>query len=152
MLIPIIKHGHKLNDDHSNLSCLQYISETGQKGFITGGQIKSCYHVIGHEQLALDKPILLAEGYATGSSLNKATGNPTFIAFNAGNLSSVLQKIIEQYPDKQIVICADNDQSLTGLRSSQKAIDDAEVSLNLSPEKMQNLSIVYPKFEASEIA
>lgn len=53
--------------------------------------------------------MLIAEGYATGASLHLATGYAVLIAFNAGKLEAVARAARARYPDREIMLCADND-------------------------------------------
>ena len=52
--------------------------------------------------------IILCEGYVTGAGLHMATQKPVAVAFDAGNLEIVAEKLREKFPQAQIVICADN--------------------------------------------
>ena len=99
LIIPV------LEDDvfHS----LQIISPDGTKRFLPGGRISGCYFSIGHAEG--DLPLCIAEGFATGASIHEATAYPVFIAFNAGNLLSVAGKIRERFPNRKIILCADDD-------------------------------------------
>lgn len=54
--------------------------------------------------------LLLAEGYATAASLFEATGYPTAVAFDAGNLLPVATALHKKYPYAHILICADDDR------------------------------------------
>lgn len=63
------------------------------------------YHLIG-SPLHI---ILVAEGYATGATLFEATGLPTAVAFDAGNLMPVAQALHKTYPRAYILVCADDD-------------------------------------------
>ena len=53
--------------------------------------------------------MLIAEGYATAASLHLATGYAALVAFNAGNLEAVARTARARYPDREILLCADND-------------------------------------------
>ncbi len=53
--------------------------------------------------------MLTAEGYATAASLHLATGYAVLIAVNAGNLEAVARTARSRYPDREILLCADND-------------------------------------------
>lgn len=53
--------------------------------------------------------IFIVEGYATGVSVHMATGDGVVVAFNAGNLLLVAQKIRKAMPDIEIVIASDDD-------------------------------------------
>lgn len=66
---------------------------------------KGHFHLIG---LPGDL-ILVAEGYATAASLYEATGIPTVVAFDAGNLAPVCEALRKRYKVARILICADDD-------------------------------------------
>lgn len=68
------------------------------------------FHLIGSPL----QIILLAEGYATGATLFEATGLPTAIAFDAGNLMPVAQALHKAYPRAYILACADDDYLTEG--------------------------------------
>jgi phage/plasmid primase-like uncharacterized protein len=97
---------------------LQYIQETGEKSFEAGGQKKGLFALIGAD-IHKDEPslaqgeILMAEGYATGATIHEVTGKPVVVAFDAGNLKPVAEKIREKFPRASIIICADNDHAHT---------------------------------------
>lgn len=93
-------------DQNKELTNLQFITENGSKRFLAGGQIKGCYYVIGD----LQGKIQICESISTGLSINEATKCAVVIAFSANNLLTVAKLIKSKYPDKEIIICADNDQ------------------------------------------
>lgn len=111
LLIPV-------RDAAGKLHSLQTITPTGDKRF--KGRMKGCYHAIG-------KPagrIVICEGYATGASIHKATGNAVAVAFNAGNVGPVATALHKKYPDLIIVIAADDDwrtEGNPGLSSAKSA-------------------------------
>ncbi|MBV9033120.1 MAG: toprim domain-containing protein, partial [Acidobacteriaceae bacterium] len=94
-----------------NLCSLQSILEDGQKHFTRGGRQIGMHHVIGSPQS--HGPLLFAEGYATAASIHQATGLPVVVCFNSGNLLPVVQDFHHRYPDRQLIIAADNDHHLT---------------------------------------
>lgn len=94
-----------LRDTDGVLHSLQTISPDGTKRFLPGGRVIGCYHGIG---LPSDW-LIVCEGFATGASINEATGHAVAIAFNAGNLSAVASALHKAYPDKLIVVAADDD-------------------------------------------
>ncbi len=53
--------------------------------------------------------LCIAEGYATGASIYEATGYAVAIAFTAGNLMAVARGLRTKFPDKRLILCADND-------------------------------------------
>ncbi|WP_461834829.1 DUF3631 domain-containing protein [Desulfothermus sp.] len=100
-----------IRDINKNLLGLQYIYEDGDKKFLSGSSIKGNFFQIGS-----GFPIYICEGYATGASIYQAIdGEGTVvIAFNAGNLKRVTEVLRKEYPEAEIIICADNDQWTKG--------------------------------------
>lgn len=108
-----------IHDESKTLVNLQFISETGGKRFLSGGKKKGCFSVIGKPDGL--RPILIAEGWATGASLHESTGHFTVVALDAGNLESVALVIRKLYPPAEIVICGDNDESGVGQKAAKAA-------------------------------
>lgn len=111
LIVPLI-------NTEGEIRTLQYINEDGGKRFEPGGEKKGNFNLIGadiskDEKSLAQGEIILAEGRATGASLNAATGKPVAVAFDSGNLEAVARKIREKFPRAQITICADNDYSHT---------------------------------------
>jgi putative DNA primase/helicase len=52
---------------------------------------------------------LLAEGYATAATLFEATGLPTVVAFDAGNLVHVAEQLRKRHRGLRVLVCADDD-------------------------------------------
>ena len=72
---------------------------------------------------SLDAPFLfVCEGLATGITIFTLADNltPVFCALSCGNISNVAQALRITYPDKRIIIAADNDES--GLKAANEAI------------------------------
>lgn len=88
------------------LSTLQFITSSGDKRFLSGGDISGAYGSMGKET----DTIYISEGYATAASVHMATGKASVWAFNAGNLEAVARAMRGKYPKAQIVIAADDDQ------------------------------------------
>ena len=111
-----------------DLRGLQTIAPSGQKRFMPGMEKSGNFHLIGESGKDLSQgEILLAEGYATGASLNMATDKPVAVAFDAGNLEPVAIKLREKYPNASITICADNDhQHMRGDELWNKGVELAE--------------------------
>jgi putative DNA primase/helicase len=66
---------------------------------------KGHFHLIGLPASI----VLVAEGYATAASLHEATGLPTAVAYDAGNLAPVCVALHKRYKTAKILICADDD-------------------------------------------
>lgn len=92
----------------AGLSSLQFIAADGQKRFLRGGVMDGAYHAIPGDDV-----LVICEGYATGCKIHIATGHSVICAFNAGNLKAVAQLMRGKYPDRRIIIGADNDQWTT---------------------------------------
>ena len=101
---------------------IQEIDEDGHKHFLEGGRVSGMSWLVGH--ITSEKKILqVCEGVATAITLHEATGHPTVAAFSCGNLGPVVDQILRAYPDKTVVVCADNDVDTDGnpgLSAAQK--------------------------------
>ncbi len=75
------------------------------KDFLFGGRKKGLYFAIGRPE----STIYVCEGLATGASIHEATGCAVAVAFDAGNLGTVVEALKGKYPSIQIIIAADND-------------------------------------------
>ncbi|MEI6334298.1 MAG: toprim domain-containing protein [Methylococcaceae bacterium] len=111
-----------LTNSKNEIVNLQFISETGGKRFLSGGQKKGCFYILAGNT---DK-ILICEGFATGASLFESCGFMTVVAFDAGNLKEVAINIRALYPKSEIVIAGDNDLSGVG----QKKAIEAALAIN----------------------
>lgn len=110
----------------SKIISLQTIYPDGTKEFLYGGQKQgSFFPIYGDES---KERIILCEGYATGVSLRLATSLPIVVCFDAGNIIHVARKIRQNFPQAQLIFCADNDQwrknGNIGIKSAQAALDE----------------------------
>lgn len=103
LLIPI-------RDEHGKIWSLQYIYPDGHKLFLKNGAIQGHFFVIGPLDTTI--PLCLCEGYATGATIHQVTGYPVIGALSANNLKPVALILRKQYPDRKIILCADNDDHL----------------------------------------
>lgn len=103
----------------SELVNLQLIGEDGSKRFLTGGQVKGGSLVLG--KLAGAAEAILCEGWATGLSLRSATGLPVVVAFNAGNLPVIAERLFKSLPALALTIAGDIDESQAGQKAAIKA-------------------------------
>lgn len=95
-----------------SISSLQFINAEGNKKFLKGGMISGGFHIIGRPT---DR-MYIAEGYATAASVHEQTGDAVLVAFNAGNMPSVALNARKLFPDTELIVAADNDESGTGER------------------------------------
>lgn len=97
----------------NRLTSLQFISEEGEKKFLTGGQTSGGTFHIGQGD-----PIL-CEGYATALSVRDACAaarikRSVIACFSAGNMAKVAVGL------SGAIVVADNDQSRTGQRTAEQ--------------------------------
>ena len=107
LLLPVL-------DASGTLVSLQRIlpekpAEGPDKLFLKGGKTAGGYFPIPAKDGSKDGPLLVCEGYATAASLHLATGHACLVAFNAGNIEDVSRMARGKYPDREIIIAADND-------------------------------------------
>lgn len=100
LLVPV-------RDDSGKLWNIQRVFANGDKRFYTGGRVSGCFHALG--DLAASDWLLIAEGYATGATLFEATGYAVAVAFSESNIKHIAAIMRARYPDKHILICADDD-------------------------------------------
>jgi phage/plasmid primase-like uncharacterized protein len=94
-----------LYDSKGQICSLQFIDESGDKRFLPGGKVRGGYAPIG----PLTDFLYICEGFATGASINEATGAAIAVAFNAGNLKPVAESIRAKHQQLEIILAADND-------------------------------------------
>jgi len=110
-----------VRDADGVLWTLQFVSEDGDKRFLTGGRKRGGYLAIGTVRDAL----CVVEGYATAASVFEATGHATACAFDAGNLLPVAQALRRKFPQIRLILCADNDIATPGNPGLSRAIEAA---------------------------
>ena len=101
LLLPVM-------DNSGKVQSLQYIAPDGTKRFLAGGKIQGGYFLISGKS---ENPFVLCEGYATGASIHLAYGSTVYVAFSANNLPAVANLVRSHFPDKTLLICADNDET-----------------------------------------
>jgi putative DNA primase/helicase len=111
-----------------NIQCIAAAPKPGrpEKLFLPGGRKSGLWHQIG--SLAGASAILVAEGYATAASVHEATGRPTAVAFDAGNMIHVARALKAAHPDALIVLCADDDKGTKGNPGIEKATAAAKAA------------------------
>lgn len=97
-------------DEEGRIWTLQRVggAENALKLFAKGGRKRGCFHLIGDPEPG--RPLLVAEGFATGASLREATGLAVAVAFDAGNLKPTCEALARMHPQARICVCADNDR------------------------------------------
>ena len=106
-----------LYNSQGELINLQFITDDGTKRFLKGGRKKGCFWWLG----VITDIVLIAEGFATAASLHESTGHRVVIAFDASNLETTSRIVRVRYPDSEIIVCGDNDDSGTGQTAARAA-------------------------------
>lgn len=108
-----------------------------------------CFSVIGGklEWLKHIPQLIISEGFATAASLSNALKQPVIMAVDAGNLESVTQALVDAYPNKPIIIAADNDMKKE--RDNQKNI--GLETANAIAQKFSHVSVIKPIFTDNEM-
>jgi len=82
------------------------------KGFEKHAKKEGNFFIIGKQNLAKEKELIIVEGYATGATIHEATGRTVIVAVDFGNLLAVTQALDTKYPNSTILLAADNDKQL----------------------------------------
>ncbi len=124
-------------DERGEIMSVQFITGDGGKRFLTGGQVQGgLFPVPGG-----DGPLCIAEGFATAATIHEATGGTVLAAFNAGNLFPVARLARGRYPERVIVICADDDHETAAREGRNPGIEKATAAA-----KAVGAVLVMPKF------
>lgn len=123
---------------------VQRIQPDSKKFFQPGQRVTGCFHSIG--TVDGSEIIYITEGFSTGASVHLAVERPVFVAFNSGNLVAVAETIRKKYPDKRIVICADNDQWVT---KNGEPYNPGIYFAEQASIKCQG-TVIFPKFQSLE--
>ncbi|WDA25069.1 DUF927 domain-containing protein [Aeromonas hydrophila] len=103
-------------DETGELVNVQLINAEGEKRYLPGGQKAGAFHRIDGGEL-----VAVVEGYASGLSVQAATGATVYCAMDAGNLQAVAQIAHRQYPEARVLLCGDNDEGTEGNPGKTKA-------------------------------
>lgn len=125
MVVPI-------RDASGKLWSLQYISpeEGAQKHLLKNAKKEGNMHIMGRIEPRSD--IFVAEGYATAATGHEATGKPTVMAVDSGNLPAVVGELRSKFPTNRIFILADDDRTNernVGLEKALKAAEEHRVGV-----------------------
>jgi hypothetical protein len=137
LLIPMI-------DATGSVQSFQFISKSGDKKFLYGGKTQGSYFPLG--EIKNEPTILIAEGYATASTIHEITGYPVVVAYNAGNLMAVAQSIRAQRPDARLIICADDDWKTQKIGRGGVIIKNPGVTDAKAAALAVNGEVVIPEF------
>lgn len=113
-------------NEQGDVQSLQYIAKDGSKRFLVNGKKQGGYFHIGAKTRSNKGPLCITEGYATAASIRMATGYACLVAFDAGSLLAVATMARAKYPNRQIILCADNDTNSPSNVGVDKATAAAE--------------------------
>lgn len=126
-----------MRDTQGKLWSLQKIL-SGFKQYMSGGKKQGCFHLLGSAED--NDTIRMVEGFATGASVFLACGGCVVVTFDSGNLVVVAKLLKEKYPDKNFIICGDDDRHKEKNAGRTKGEEAAKITLGKS---------VYPTFTDS---
>ncbi|MCA1908972.1 MAG: DUF5710 domain-containing protein [Magnetospirillum sp.] len=158
-------HGVKVNaDGHMVIPCrdasgllwnIQTVTPEA-KLFLKDSRKEGTFHVLdvtGKGTLDTLLPlkqgaIIIAEGYATAATIFEETGRPVISAFDSGNLKAVAEAVRAKFPDRPLLIAADNDHAnvhgnvgMTKAEEAAQAVGGKVVAPNFTAEeKAQKLT------------
>ena len=113
LLVPVVYDREIVN--------MQSINQDGGKRFLSGGQVHGGFAVVG-DAGKTDQGVVIAEGYATAASIHQAIGKPVIVAFNAGNMVAVSERLAKNLPhDVPVAFAVDNDATQTGMKKALQA-------------------------------
>ena len=112
-----------LRDAAGTLHSLQFISPDGSKRFLDGGRIAGCFFTLADKA---DGPLVISEGYATSASIAEGAGLATVAAMNCANLPAVAKALRSKWPQREIILAADNDQWTDSNPGLTKATEAAQ--------------------------
>lgn len=118
LLTPIFKNG--------KIVSLQTISPNGFKKYLPGGEKQGGYFFIDGED---GDVTVICEGVSTGRSINMATDHPVFCAYDKGNLKNIAVALRKKFPDKKLVIAADDDQWKINHNKKPEKIDADDLKM-----------------------
>lgn len=136
-----------LQDVEGKIWSAQHIGINGFKQLEPGGKKEGNFFIIGASSLEDVTTAVICEGFATGASLHEALNAPVIVAVDAGNLANVAKAINEKFPDKAIVIAADND-----IQKEQAGKDNVgRLKAEAAAEASKGVFIA-PRFTPEEVA
>lgn len=133
MLVPVFKNGELVNVQ--SIKCLP--DGKSEKRFIAGGEMAGGCHSIPGDK----KFVAVAEGFATGITVNRMTGAQVYVAFMTSNLAEIVRQAKEANPGKGVTIFADNDpfddhhKWHPGLHYAEQAAAPYGAKIALPPEE-----------------
>ena len=115
------------------IESLYLIYANGFKRPLKGTQFNGLCMAVGGE-LRSSSTLWLAEGWATAISLHSEVKQPVVVAFSAGNLEPVAQRLRERFPTATLKLCADDDRATQQRTGKNAGIEYAKRLQSRYPE------------------
>lgn len=122
LLIPMVDCGFRLWN-------VQRIYPDGRKMFLTGGRADGLFWPHGafsQDGRPSAGPLVIGEGFATMAAVHHATGHGVVAALSARNLGTVARAMRKLFPNRTLIVAADDDRHLSeniGLNAAQGAAE-----------------------------
>lgn len=122
LLIPMLDPAFRLWN-------VQRVYPDGRKLFLSGGRTDGLFW--SHGAFCQDGkpsvgPLVIGEGYATMAAVHHATGHGVVASMSARNLETVARSMRKLFPDRTLIVAADDDHHLSeniGLIAAQNAAE-----------------------------
>lgn len=146
-------------DDQGKLWTLQSVNPSF-KSLMKGGRKAGLFTVAGTNpegralaEIVGDNPVMVAEGYATADTVASLSGQPVIVAFDSGNLDAVAGTLRGHFPDRPMLIAADNDHRahLTIGRNGQP-LPNVGLEKSKAVAEKYGAGVAVPTFRADEKA
>lgn len=135
-----------LYNANGEVRSMAYVQEDGTKRYAKNSEKEGCFHVVGGQDALKKAPaIVISEGYATAATVSESIGQPTVAAMDAGNLVDVAKALRAAYPDKPIIIAADNDSKL----EADKGNNPGKTFALQAAEAVNGVAVI-PRFSGAE--
>ncbi len=134
-------------DVKGGIHSMAYVKEDGSKRYAKGGDKTGHFYPCGGlDGLKQSPAISICEGYATAATVSLATGTCAVAAFDSGNLGPVASALREAYPDKPIIIFADDDRHLP---LQDPPLANAGREYGQAAAEAVNATVAFPRWDES---
>ena len=120
-------------DSDGKLWTVQYIKKDGTMRFAKQSRKHGCFHVVGAangaaalQKIAMSPVVVIAETYATATTISKNAKVAAIAAFYSDNFLPVATSLHERWPDKSIIIVGEDNHRQKNNPRCAKAADAAK--------------------------
>lgn len=102
-----------MQDSTGRIWNIQRIYPDGTKLFLKGGRVEGLFWFAGNFAVKCSTiPLCIGEGVGTMAAVRRATGHAVAAAISAANLEPVARALRQRWPDRPMIVCADDDAHL----------------------------------------